>query len=70
MSPSLIRLGGGFIDEFADAGSSCPHEKVEFLGEDTSRNRYSRCRACGSILVHDRARVWVIRPGGPLEPHE
>ncbi|MCJ2531477.1 MAG: hypothetical protein LN413_04080 [Candidatus Thermoplasmatota archaeon] len=45
----------------------CAHEDVEFLGEDSSRNRYSRCRACGAILIHDNVKVWVIRSGGPLE---
>ncbi|MFQ6013605.1 MAG: hypothetical protein ACE5LS_08195 [Thermoplasmata archaeon] len=48
--------------------AACPHRDVDFLGEDTGRNRYSRCQACGSILIHDNVKVWVIRPGGPLEP--
>ncbi len=55
--------------ESETAESSCLHEEVEFLGEDSGRNRYSRCQACGSILIHDNVKVWVIRPGGPLEPH-
>ncbi len=45
----------------------CSHEDLEFLGEDTSRNRYSRCSACESILIQDRVKVWVIRQGGPME---
>jgi hypothetical protein len=57
------------MDESETAESSCLHEEVEFLGEDSGRNRYSRCRACASILIRDNVKVWVIRPGGPLEPH-
>ncbi|MEE9267829.1 MAG: hypothetical protein V3U70_00295 [Thermoplasmata archaeon] len=45
----------------------CAHGDVEFLGEDSSRNRFSRCRPCGAILIHDNAKAWVIRSGGPLE---
>ncbi len=41
----------------------CSHEDIEFLGEDTSRNRYSRCRTCGSILIYDGDKAWVIRLG-------
>ncbi|MEE9163283.1 MAG: hypothetical protein V3U17_00575 [Thermoplasmata archaeon] len=48
----------------------CSHEDIEFLGEDTSRNRYSRCRACGSILIRDGVTDWVIRPGGSLESQD
>ncbi len=44
----------------------CSHEYIEFLGDDTSRNRYSRCRDCRSILIHDGVTDWVIRPGRPL----
>jgi hypothetical protein len=57
------------MDESEIAEFSCLHEEVEFLGEDSGRNRYSRCRACASILIRDSVKVWVIRPGGPLEPH-
>ncbi len=46
----------------------CPHEKVEFLGEQKGEdgvNRYYRCLKCGSVLIlsEDGVLYEVAGPG-------
>lgn len=41
---------------------NCPHESLDFVGEDRGRNRYFRCRSCGTVLVSNGKTTWAI-PG-------
>ncbi|MEE9237721.1 MAG: hypothetical protein V3U52_08040 [Thermoplasmata archaeon] len=47
----------------------CAHDKLEFMGEDESRNRYSRCSDCGSVIITDGAKTWSV-PGTDIKDYE
>jgi len=41
---------------------SCPHAETQPLGRQGDA-QYERCRSCGRILIFQRGRAWVLRPG-------
>jgi hypothetical protein len=43
-------------------GTECRHARLDFLGEDSGRNRYFLCRSCEAVVIHDGMRTWVLHP--------
>lgn len=48
-------------EEMKREPSECDHRDVETLGFNRNA-KFLRCLSCGSVLVVQRSRVWVIAP--------